>query len=392
MGTGYIPDAVLHDRLDQFRMEFSTYIEKNRDSIMGNLPLFYHKVASHLESAGLAIPDPLYDGFIDAVTLNLLTGGLEAHDPMVIRRVCERALEVRRDKDKSEDLHLAAAVALMRDGKFLEAAGYMKPFRTHDIQIGCWHAYCYYRLYKEGSNEAGYIPGKRWNYLKTSRRLIGELGQSGPSLRPLLSGELSSLSWLTEAFWTMLFYAVEWLPEDRYFLKIGIKRAKLEKNEVVLARLLQIALVRFPRELIFFREAYLRNFEEGELDGAVALVREMEKQHPHELEPVYLGLRASFFAPDGDLFTEFRINAGKKQMPVHILQMVDFGHAYLKGWEDQAELCLHAFQGTFPEYLFFSQLLDYLAFREPVSRKKDRAAVFQAVDQFCMRMLNISPL
>lgn len=390
MVDGYVPDAVIISQLEKTRADIFQYIQKNIDNIDDNLPVFFGKIAMFLEKASFSIPDQAYDALIDAVIFKVLDSSSQTTNPAHIKRISELASGMKRDKQKTGGIDLAAAVILMKNKKFLEAASYLEPYRSFDVQIGCWHAYCYYALYREGSKEPGYLPSDRWQYQKVARKLMGELSQWAPPCHRLLSGELKNMDWLWEYFWLMIFSALEWLPEERWYLEIGINKAKDDSNEILLARFLQIALVHFPHDMFFYREAYLRNFEEGELDGAISLVREMEKEHPLELEPVYYGLRTSFFIPDNGLFFEFRKSAEEKQMPIHVLQMIDFGYEYLKGRGKQARVCLDEFRQTFPEFGYFTQLLDFIVFQQEHQKKSDRTVVFNAVDNFCMRMLKIS--
>ena len=97
---------------------------------------------------------------------------------------------------------------------------------------------------------------------------MDELGQLRPGLQRLVRGELEQDSWLAEPFWVMIFLATEWLPDNRWFLQIGLARAKQDRNDVALVKMLQIALVRFPDDISFYREAYHLKFEQGDLGDA----------------------------------------------------------------------------------------------------------------------------
>ncbi len=389
MGTGYIPDAVILNKLEAKRGDLFQYIEKNIGIIDDNLPLFLGKVTSLLEKANVTIPDPAHDALIDAVTFKVMSTSPRATDAEYIARLCELTKGMKREHEKVGGIDLAAGITLMKHKQYLQAAPYLEPYRSYDAQIGCWHAFCYYALYRDGSEEPGFIPSERWNYFKIARKLMGELGQWSPAYHRLISGELDDMNWLWEAFWLMIFSAMEWLPEERWYIELGIKKAKETENEVILARLLQIALVRFPHDMSFYREAYFRNFNEGELDGAIALVREMEKQHPLELEPLYYGLRTSFYMQDASLYSEYRRAAVEKQMPVHVLQILDFGYAFMKGKTEQAGLCLDEFGDTFPQFRYFSGLMEYIVVVQKLQDNDTRRAVFRAIDQFCIRMLQI---
>lgn len=389
MGTGYIPDAVIQSRLEKTRYEIVRYLEKHFDTINAGVPVFFAKIISNIEKSKITIPDPVFDEFIDVITLKILEKGGDygAED---IANIIDHAVSVRRVRTEQKGLSVAAGITLLKKRKFLEAASYLMPFCGSDVKVGCWHAYCYYMLYREGSVEPGFIPSDRWKYHGIARRLMGELGQRRPGFHRVLAGELDGDLMLGEAFWLMIFSALEWLPEERWYLEVGIRAAKEEANELILSRLLQIALIRFPHDLDFSREAYLRNFEEGELDGALSLVQEMERNHPLRPEPIYFGLRAALFLPSDDLFIVYRNLASERQMPVHVLQIIDFAYMFLCGKGAEAMICLEEFRQNFPDYEYFSQILDYLVSGGNCGSEV-RPVIFRAVDRFCMRMLQIHP-
>ena len=114
---------------------------------------------------------------------------------------------------------------------------------------------------EEGRLNPGYSAAERWNYLKTTRQYMEELGQLQPGLQRLVRGELGQDRWPAEPFWMMIFLATEWIPDNRWFLEIGITQSKQEKNDVALVKMLQIGLIRFPDGMFFYREAYHLTFE-----------------------------------------------------------------------------------------------------------------------------------
>ncbi|MDT8357479.1 MAG: hypothetical protein RQ758_03130 [Methanomicrobiaceae archaeon] len=389
MGTGYIPDAVIQSKLEKRRDEIVRYIERHIDAIHADVPVFFAKIISSLGKSKIEIPDQVFDEFIDLIALKILQMGGD-YSSADIAKIVDHAASVRRNRSEQKGLFLAAGITLIRKGQFLDAASYLLPYCTSDVKVGCWHAYCYYMLYREGSGEPGFLPSDRWKYHSVARRLMGELGQWRPGFHRILSGELEGDPLLEEAFWLMIFSALEWLPEERWYLEVGIRAAKEEANEVILSRLLQLALIRFPHDLDFSREAYLRNFEEGELDGALSLVQEMERDHPLRAEPIYFGLRAAFFLPSDELFIAYREVASERQMPAHVLQMIDFAYMFLCGQEPESRICLEKFRQNFPDYEYFSQILDYLISGGNCG-SEIRPVIFRAFDRFCMRMLQIHP-
>ncbi|KQC05504.1 MAG: hypothetical protein APR53_07430 [Methanoculleus sp. SDB] len=391
MERGFVPDAVIEEKLEHMRAELFVYIDRNIEAIEQNLPVFFGQVASILEKATVKIPDAAHDEFIDAVVFHLFGGSRRIGDQKFVARVTELAPAIKRNKEKKSGIHVAAAIHLIRAGKYLEASYYLKPYKKHDAKVGTWFAYCYYALYKDGSQEPGYNPGSRWNYAKLSRQAMEDLSTWKPRHNLIVKGILATAKWMEKPFWLMLFSAVEWFPDEQWYLHLGIKIAKEDANGVTLAKLLQIALGRFPGDIVFFREAYFRNFNQGELDAAIELIRDMRQRYPREIEPVYYGLRTSFFMQGTALFTEFRTAAEEVSMPSHVLQIVDFAFEYFKGRQGPAALCLEHFLESYPGFDYFARLLDFIAFHceDPDQKRAVRLAVFGAVDSYCRRMLQI---
>ncbi|MEA2034610.1 MAG: hypothetical protein U9N40_03850 [Euryarchaeota archaeon] len=389
MAESFIPDAVFSDKLEKNRKELFEYIDNNPNSVDQNFPVFFGQVASILDQANVHIPDQAHDELIDAVTYKFFEKSTRMGEQKFTNRVCKLAGSIKRNKKKMDGIHLAAAVNLMKNRKYLEAIVYLKPYRKYDAEVGCWYAYCYYALYKEGSDEPGFKASERWNYAKISQKAMAELSRWKPPLHRLVKGELAGKPFTDKPFWYIIFNAIEWEPTDRWFPKIGILKAKKDHNETVLAKLLQTTHVRFPNDMYFFREMYLRYFEEGELDGAIYLIDEMRERHPMEHEPIYYGIRTAFFLPGDETFKKFRAAAEVNQMPLHIIMILDFGYAYLKGKNKQAEICLEEFSKTFPTFSYFSELLQYIVIKDTNQSKQKKFVVFKAIDQFCIRTLPI---
>ncbi|HQC34546.1 MAG TPA: hypothetical protein PLG95_07420, partial [Methanoculleus sp.] len=156
MADGFIPEIVISNQLDKSKAEIFSFIESNAEAIDENFPSFFGRVVTILDRAGVPIPDAAHDEFIDAIAYRVFDVSKRAGDVKFVNRVCEIACGMKRKKERKAGVHLAAAVKLMKIGMPLTAAAYLQPYRRHDAVVGCWHAYCYYTLYKEGSAEPGY--------------------------------------------------------------------------------------------------------------------------------------------------------------------------------------------------------------------------------------------
>ncbi len=389
MAGGFIPEIVVSDRLDKAKTEIFSFIETNAEAIDENFPSFFGKIATILERTDVPIPDQAHDEFIDAVVYHVFNASRRAGDPRFVSRVCDVAIGLKRNKERKASVHLAAAVKLMKIGMPIAAVAYLKPYWKRDAAVGCWYAHCHYTLYKEGSTEPGYSAAERWNYLKSARQYMDELGQLRPGLQRLVRGEIEGDTWLVEPFWVMIFLATEWIPDNRWFLQIGISRAKQDKNDVALVKMLQIALVRFSGDISFYREAYHLKFEQGDLSDALDFIHDMLEKFPDDLEPVYYGLRTALYLPRDAEYNEFRKFAEEKKMPGHVLHLTDYAYAVLRRRQRQAELSLDEFQKKYPSMNYYSDLLRFVTIDAPTHSEGLNRVIFTSVDHFCKRMLKI---
>jgi len=390
MADGFIPEVVISNRLEKAKAEIFSYIESNAEAIDENFAAFFGNVVTILVRAGVPITDQIYDEFIDAIVFRVFDVSKRAGDVKFLNRACEIACGMKRKKERKAGVHLAAAVKLMKIGMPLAAAAYLQHYRKHDAAVGCWYAYCYYTLYKDGSAEPGYSAAERWNYLKAARQYMEELGQLQPGLQRLVRGELERDPWLAEPFWMMIFLATEWIPNNRWFLEIGIARGKQENNDVALVKMLQIGLIRFPDDMLFYREAYHLKFEQGELADALGLIYDLIRRFPDDPEPVYYGLRTSLYLPRETEFNEFRRIADEMKMPGHVLCLIDYAYAFLRGRKEQAGLCLDQFHRKYPSLNYYSDILRFVTADLPATQNGIKLAVFTSVDHFCKKMLKIA--
>ncbi|WP_292521316.1 hypothetical protein [Methanoculleus sp.] len=389
MADGFVPEVVVSNRLEKAKAEIFSYIESNAEAIDENFASFFGNVVTILDRAGVPITNQVYDEFIDAIVYRVFTVSKRAGDVRFLNRACDIACGMKRKKERKAGVHLAAAAKLMKIGMPLAAAAYLQPYRKHDTAVGCWYAYCHYILYKDGSNEPGYSVAERWNYLKSARQYMEELGQLRPGLQRLARGELEQDPWLAEPFWMMIFLATEWMPDNRWYLEIGILRAKQENNTVALVKMLQIGLIRFPGDILFYREAYHLKFEQGDLGDALGLIRDMLQKFPDDPEPVYYGLRTALYLPREAEFNEFRRLADERKMPGHVLCLIDYAYAFLRGRRGQAALCLEEFRRKYPSLNYYSDLLGFATAETTVRPDGVNRAIFTSIDHFCKRMLKI---
>lgn len=389
MAGGFIPEIVVSERLDKAKSEIFSHIETNAEAIDANFPTFFGKIATILERAGASISDQVYDDFIDSVVYQVFTVSQRADDPRFVNRVCDVACGLKRREKRKTGAHLAAAIKLLKIGMPIAATTYLRPYWKHDATVGFWYAYCHYVLYKEGSTEPGYSAAERWEYLKSARQCMDELGQLRPRLNLLVRGELERDTWLAEPFWIMIFLATEWLPDNRWFLHTGLLRAKRDQSDAILVKLLQIGLVRFPDDITFYREAYHLKFKQGDLGDTLSFIYDMLEKFPADPEPIYYGLRTSLYVPQDTDYNNFRKLAEESEMPERVLYLIDYGHAVFRGRPDKAALFISELQKRYPSLKYYLDLLQFITSEAPAHSDSVNAAIFTSIDGFCKRVLKI---
>ena len=77
-------------------------------------------------------------------------------------------------------------------------------------------------------------------------------------------------------------------------------------------------------------------------------------------------------------------------MPGHVLCLLDYAYAFLRGRQGPALLCLDEFRRKYPALNYYSDMLGFIT--ADISTRPDgtNRAVFTSVDHFCKRMLKIS--
>ena len=76
-------------------------------------------------------------------------------------------------------------------------------------------------------------------------------------------------------------------------------------------------------------------------------------------------------------------------MPGHVLCLLDYVYAFLKGRRRQTTLCLDEFQRKYPSLNYYSDILRFVTADIPSTKKGVNAATFTPVDHFCKRMFKI---
>ena len=80
-----LTDAIVYDKLNLLKKDFSGYIERNTGKVDSNLPVFFGYVISALEKSFPDLSDESYDDFIDSITFKVLDASSNINDFEYIR-------------------------------------------------------------------------------------------------------------------------------------------------------------------------------------------------------------------------------------------------------------------------------------------------------------------
>ncbi|KAF5069146.1 hypothetical protein DSECCO2_236140 [anaerobic digester metagenome] len=223
--------------------------------------------------------------------------------------------------------------------------------------------------------------------------MLIDLGQQDTRLRSLHHQDLMELGFLTRPFWTMIFAALEWFPGEKYFLRIGLQRARESGDLVRREQLLNIGIERFFDDMTFLRELYALKLEQRDGAGAAGVLKQMMQQSPGELEPIYYGLKLSLLTTRRITYFSFRRLAVTNGMPPHLLTILDYVFSLFSEKPGEAVGIMRDLRHDHPELLSIETAMEYLA-RDLSSEDKNRAkrakkALVDMVDYYCMESLGI---
>ena len=389
-----LSDAIEYERLDLLRKDFVGYISMHRSKVEENLPVFFGHVITALENSFPNLSDSHFDEFIDAISFKLLDDPNRPLTRDTIERIKNNALRAKRGRDSASNTDIVAGLTLFKHGDWYHAAEYLREHTKNDAGIGIALAYCYYRLGLERSEKAGpqYSGGSDIRELE-AREVLIDLGQQDTRLRSLHHQDLMELGFLTRPFWTMIFAALEWFPGEKYFLRIGLQRARESGDLVRREQLLNIGIERFFDDMTFLRELYALKLEQRDGAGAAGVLKQMMQQSPGELEPIYYGLKLSLLTTRRITYFSFRRLAVTNGMPPHLLTILDYVFSLFSEKPGEAVGIMRDLRHDHPELLSIETAMEYLA-RDLSSEDKNRAkrakkALVDMVDYYCMESLGI---
>jgi len=386
-------DAIRYEKIDNLRQDLYSYIDGNTEKIDTNLPVFFAHIVSALDNGFPDFKDVAYDEFIDSIAYHLMTKSSQEKTPQYIERVITTAIRSKRSTGKAS-LNILGGLQLLSSGYCKDAITYFGDYWKHDARIGFYIAYCYYTISKSEKGGEGNKPStqKQQSELAAREQLL-QLARIQPSLYRLKPLDLSEDEAVDNAFWFMVKISLWWFPDEKWFLRIGLEKAKKDNNEAKRIELLNIATVKFFNDLDFLRESFTFRLEQGDGVGANGIVKQMIQQYPDSLEPVYYGLKLSLIATGKTSYSQYRTMASEKGMPAYLIQVFDWVFYVLKNQDKEANAQYRELLRRYKSLSYYFIPLDYIAqnifYAEEEESKQARMLFIDSIDLYTKKVLKI---
>ncbi len=388
-----LADAIVYDKMNLLKKDFSGYIERNTTKVDENLPVFFGHMISALERSFPNIPDESYDDFIDSITFKVLDASTHINDFDYVKRVILNALRLKKRKDAEFGVNLVVGLKLLKAGDYGHALDFLKKYGELDAKIGMAVAYCHYVLSLREFKKNEEVPrNQRPGEMELlARETLLTLARVKPPVNQLKQLEMDDPAFLEKCFWQMTFLGIEWFPSEIWFIEVGLKNARLTDNADMKKHLLEIGSERFYTDMTFLREMYYFKLENRDAAGAAGVVNQLIKQYPQELEPILLGLKLSLLLTKKITYQSFRKLATTKGMPASIIELFDLSFDLLNQDKNAAMNKIMEFEREFPKYQYYITALRYIAadfFSDNETRvKRAKRALIDSIDQFCSEEL-----
>ncbi len=388
-------DAISRVKLNQMKKDFFDYIEKNSEKIDSNVPVFYGHVVTTLEKSIPNISDDLYDRFIDNITLRVLETSKFSSDISYVEKLFDYAERNKRKKTGQALYDIVVGIKMINSGRYAEAIEQLKKYRNIDAMICTAIAYCYLIRAKPPGGAGGQEDPHRGPSQKdlAAREMMIELVRLKPPVNRLREMGIGDDPGMNKVFWFMLKQAIEWFPQDREYLRIGIEKASKDGRRDVREELLGIAIERFFDDMYFLRELYKLKLESRDAGGVAGIIKQMTQQYPDELEPIYYGLKLAIITSREEIYYKFRKMAISKNIPQRALVLLDFGFEMMSGKHFEAHACLDEIKVTFGPHHYYVILLEFVAHdflsEDEKKVKQAKRALIDSIDRYCLKLLKI---
>jgi hypothetical protein len=398
-----LPGLTLDERLGKVRKEFLVYIDKNIAEISATLPVFFAHILTMLSDSFPGLKDEAHDEFIDSVTYRILTASHGGKDIQFVEKVCANAIRSKKGQRAKQGTNIIAGIELLKSEDYAHAIRYLKEYSHLDATIGAAVAYCYYMLsmrelasLKEKVIRVDEKAQRPNEHELLAREEMLRLANSRPpinAVKELRIREEGDEPLLNRAFWLMISCSLEWFPNEKGFLFVGLEKAKRDKNRDMRNELLKIATERFFDDMYFLKEMYHFKLETGDGDGATGVVRQMIQQFPDGVEPLYFGLMISLLSMKKTTYDGFRKLLLMKGIPEHIPGIMDVAYRVMENDPRQALAILRELRGKFPRFDFFFVSLEYVladtSSQDQKRNKRARKLLLDSIDRFCLNELGI---
>jgi hypothetical protein len=385
------PEFVLEAKVEKVRQDLESYIENNSEKIDANIPVFFGHILSIIDNSLPECDDKTYDRLIDDITVAVLEKSSRSRDVEYIEKLFSHAYRLKRRPGGKMIFDIIIGMKMIEMGKYRDAIEQLKPFRKIDAVIYTAIAYCYHILSMEGETEVSAKGVRTSDMALNAREQMIELVRLRPPVNRLKFPAVIKDLRINKIFWFMLKLGIEWFPGEPEFLKIGLEKARLDKNHLMRGELLTIASERYYNDMIFLRDLYSYQIEGRDASGAAAVVKQMIQHHPDELEPVYYGLQLSIISQQQTAYGRFRKMAVTKKMPAHILLLLDFCFQLIMGEKDGAYACLETIKSRLSMKNHYLILIEYLtcdAFSGDEKQMRNaRTILMDSLDQYCLKQL-----
>lgn len=392
MGDEWQPEAVIRLKLERLKKEFIDYITANSDRIDANIPVFFGQVIATLDKTIPGLGEELYDPFIDAMAFAVLDSSKHSDDIPFIEKLFEYAIRNKRGNRGRAIFDILLGMKMINTGKYAEGAEQLKKYRSVDVIICPAIAYCYFVLSTQQVTVERGSPRPNDMSLAAREQMI-ELVRLNPPVNRLRDLEITEDPRINKIFWFMIKQAIDWFPSEREFLRIGIEKAARDGKRDIKEELLNIAIERFYNDMFFLRELYKLKLENRDAGGVAGVVKQMTQQYPDELEPIYYGIKLSIITSRMDTYFRFRKLAIKQNIPAQALILLDYAFEVMSGKKAEAAACMDEIKKRLGQQHYFVTLLNYVAHDFQSDDLKDvrraKKATFDAIDQYCTKLLKI---
>ena len=390
-----LTDAIRYEKVDALKNDLFMYIDSNPEKITSNIPVFYGHVMSALDNAFPDIDNNSYDSFIDAVSFRIMRACPDAKNVQFVEKIIYNALRCKKKKSGRATLRILSGIKMMDVGKYREALDYFSEYWKYDARIGMYSAYCYYALSEnDRRNLLGEKDDRPTRFELQARETLLNMAGVGPSVNRLKQLDIKDTESMDRAFWLMIKKSLEWFPAERWFLKIGIEKAKNDGNDLKRSQLLAYAVERFYNDQDFLRENFYLKLEKRDGGGAAGIVKQMIQQNPKSLEPYYYGIKLSLLSNSKNSYNEFRESALGKGMPNYLIQLFDLAIFVMRDEQREAKLQFKQLKKRFKSLNFYLITIDYLMgdiFSEDNDerRKLSKNAFFESLDKYAMQVIKL---